>query len=384
MAIPQSKPWRHSCTFRRAPLFTCHGWDSPDAIPPKMPRIVRYIAVDETCRDRLVCHEGIPEDRVLVHFNPVDLKRFLPRGPLPERPQRALVFSNYARETNYLPAVREACKRAGIQLDVAGEGSQRLSQHPEFLLSAYDIVFAKARCALEALAVGTAVILCDETGMGPMVTLSDFRALRRMNFGRRTLRMALEPDRIVTEIQPNFRDAVQVSQCIRESEGLESSAESLEKIYIDAVTDFRNQGQRGECDSELRYVAAFLQQIAPFSNTFYGAEQVRAAERHTREAAISELAEVMPMHPLPMEDRPQIRIVNSICPKSSANCRKFPGRPGDRTDRAAFSRVTHRIRFTFRFTGSRQTRSKPLCSKETGQRSIRRCRRDTLTRIPLT
>ena len=34
----------------------------------------------------------------------------------------------------------------------------------------YDLVFAKARCALEAMAVGAAVVLCDTHGLGPMVT----------------------------------------------------------------------------------------------------------------------------------------------------------------------------------------------------------------------
>jgi hypothetical protein len=306
-------------------IFTCHGWDSPDAIPPKMPRLVRYIAVDETCRDRLVCHEGIPEDRVLVHYNPVDLTRFLPRGPLPERPQRALVFSNNARETNYLPSVRQACERAGVPLDVAGEGSHRLSVQPELILGGYDIVFAKARCALEALAVGTSVILCDETGMGPMVTLDDFRALRRMNFGRRALRNPVEPDRITAEIQKyNAGDATRVSQFIRESEGLQSSAESLENIYIEAIEDFRNTSRGRECDLEQQCAAAFLQDIAPFSNTFYFAEQVRSAERHSRETTIRELAEVMAMHPLPLEDRRQIQILNTICPNSVRNGESFP------------------------------------------------------------
>ena len=34
----------------------------------------------------------------------------------------------------------------------------------------YDIVFAKARAAIEAMAVGAAVIVCDFDGVGPMVS----------------------------------------------------------------------------------------------------------------------------------------------------------------------------------------------------------------------
>jgi hypothetical protein len=196
---------------------------------------------------------------------------------------------------------------------------------PELILGGYDIVFAKARCALEALAVGTSVILCDETGMGPMVTLDDFRALRRMNFGRRALRNPVEPDRITAEVQKyNAGDATRVSQFIRESEGLQSSAESLENIYIEAIEDFRNTSRGRECDLEQQCAAAFLQDIAPFSNTFYFAEQVRSAERHSRETTIRELAEVMAMHPLPLEDRRQIQILNTICPNAVRNGESFP------------------------------------------------------------
>src|SRR5437660_11738141 len=76
----------------------CHGWLPWEEAPPRFPRILRYVAVDHTCRDRLVLEHAIPENRIRVLLNFVDLERFRPRGPLPERPERALVFSNYADE----------------------------------------------------------------------------------------------------------------------------------------------------------------------------------------------------------------------------------------------------------------------------------------------
>lgn len=54
------------------------------------------------------------------------------------------------------------------------------------MLGGYDLVFAKARCALEAMAVGCAVVLCDVGGLGPLVTRAQVQHLRRWNFGRRT------------------------------------------------------------------------------------------------------------------------------------------------------------------------------------------------------
>src|SRR5206468_3631377 len=120
--------------------------------------------------DRLVFEHAIPEERVRVLLNFVDLQRFKPRGPLPARPTRALLFSNYAREETHLTAVREACARTGLALDVIGEGVGNVWVRPEEALGNYDLVFAKARSALEALAVGSAVVLCHATGAGPMVT----------------------------------------------------------------------------------------------------------------------------------------------------------------------------------------------------------------------
>jgi len=173
-------------------VFFCHGWLPWEETPPHFPRILRYVAVDDTCRDRLVCEHGIEEEVVRVILNFVDLKRFVPRGELSAKPRRALVFSNSASETTYVANVREACRRAGISLDVVGSKAGRTSERPEKILGQYDIVFAKARCALEALAVGTAVVLCDQAGVGPMVTTTELERLRRLNFGIRTLQESVD------------------------------------------------------------------------------------------------------------------------------------------------------------------------------------------------
>ena len=87
-------------------VYFCHGWLPWEELPPRFPRILQYVAVDFTCRDRLVLEEGIPEHRTRVLLNFVDLDRFKPRGPLPLRPRRALILSNSATEQNFLITVR--------------------------------------------------------------------------------------------------------------------------------------------------------------------------------------------------------------------------------------------------------------------------------------
>lgn len=221
-------------------------------IPPKFPRILRYVAVDETCRDRMIFEHGIPADRVSILLNSVDLNLFQPRTPLPTRPRRALVFSNASNR--HLPAVREACKVSGLELDVIGFDSGNPCARPELALPGYDIVFAKARCALEAMAVGAAVVLCDAVGVGPLVTTSDFERLRQMNFGHRTLQQRLSVEAIIHEIaRYDSTDAHEVSRKVRAAAGRELLIAEIIELYQKVIEE---HGARLNHNSEMELKAA--------------------------------------------------------------------------------------------------------------------------------
>lgn len=240
-------------------VFVAHDWMAWHDAPPAFPRILRYVAVDGTNRDRLVTENAIPEDRVRVLLNWVDLERFRPRGPLPERPRRALVFSNYAREDTHLPAIQEACRLAGLELDVIGSGTGRSVQAPEQVLGEYDLVFAKARCALEALAVGTAVVLCDFRGLGPLVTCAELDALRWLNLGVRTLRDPVTPELLLRQIgRYDPRDAAEVSRQVRETAGLEAGLDRLLALYREVLAESERLGPP-DPEAESRAAAAYLQ-----------------------------------------------------------------------------------------------------------------------------
>jgi Glycosyltransferase Family 4 len=221
-------------------VFFCHSWTDWISSPPSHPRILAYVAVDDTCRDRLVLENSIPQDRVRVRLHGVDLERFHPRAPLPEKPARALVFSNNANHWTHLNAVREACKRAGIEVDVAGSGMNASTALPESLLPKYDLVFAKARCALEALAVGTAVILCDSAGSGPLVTTGELDQLRRLNFGIRTLSEKPDASLLLRQIaRYDHVDAAEVSRRVRLSSDLGSVVDDAVALYSEVIEESR-------------------------------------------------------------------------------------------------------------------------------------------------
>jgi hypothetical protein len=248
--------------FPQVPAIqTVHGNMGFLSAAPKFTRILRYIPVDYTCYERIIFEHGIPEERVRVILNSVDLERFRARKDLPVRPQKALVFSNYTDNGNYLKVVREACRRTGLPLDVLG-GEANVSAKPEQTLGDYDLVCAKARCALESLAVGSAVVLCDHHGLGPMVTTTALEDLRRLNFGHRTLKNKLTADLVANEISKyDAADAKAVSQKIRATSDVNNMVEEIIAQYWEVLAVFR-ESPAPDFTIERREAAAYLRWLS--------------------------------------------------------------------------------------------------------------------------
>ncbi len=213
-------------------LFVCHDRLAWHDATPRHSQVKRYVAVDENCLERLNENAWMEPARTRVILNAVDLSRFRPRAPLPPKPRRALVFSNYAGAGTHLEPIREACSGLGLPLEVAGEDAGSLWTQPETRLGEFDLVFAKARCALEAMAVGAAVVLCDTRGLGPMVTSAEVARLRRWNFGMRTLTSPLEPELIAGQVlRYDARDASDVSAYVRRHAGLDEAVRQYVDLY---------------------------------------------------------------------------------------------------------------------------------------------------------
>ena len=160
--------------------------------------------------------------------------------------------------------MREACSRAQLTLDVIGEGVDNVSARPQEVLGQYDIVFAKARCALEALAVGNAVVLCDSVGLGPMVTTGEMDQLQRLNFGIRTLQEVVDPRLLEREIaRYDPADAAEVSRRIRASAGRESAIDQIVALYYEVISEYERTGGP-DLDAEGRAEAFYLQQLVKY------------------------------------------------------------------------------------------------------------------------
>jgi hypothetical protein len=264
--------------FPRVPaVYFCHGWIGWSSAALPFPRIRRFVAVDDACRDRLLYEHGVPTDRLHVLLNFVDLEKFHPRPPLPARPAKALAFGNDIQPCD-LEAVAAACAQQGLHLDAYGRGLSRETPAPQRLLPRYDLVFAKARCALEAMAVGSAVILFGANGLGPLVTSGEFARLRRLNFGIRSQDRPIQVAGVVEQIaRYSAEDAQAVSARVRAEADKDCVVHEIVKVYHRALED----QARADDDpaQEGSHAAAYLRQAAPI---FYATHQANQEAQSLR------------------------------------------------------------------------------------------------------
>lgn len=259
-------------------VFFVHDWHAWQDEPPSFPRILRYVAVDETRRDRLILENGIDPELVRVIPNGVDVQRFRPRAPLPAQPKRAVVFSNYIKDESELDDLRLACHTAGMSLDAVGAGLGSGTSEPERLLAQYDLVFALGRSALEAMAMGCGVVIWGREGLGGFVHPGNFSRLQDHNFGRRALRPA-SPQELETEIRrftPQEARSIQtlVRSTLPNSELIERHLDIYREI-IDAAAQ-----RAWDPAEELRSAAAYIKDCVPGPQM--NAIQARAAQRSAR------------------------------------------------------------------------------------------------------
>ena len=262
-------------------VYFCHGWVPWEEMPPKFPSIRTYVAVDDLCAERLQCESGIAPAQIRLIRNFVDLARVELRAEWPARPRRALVFSNNAREDGYLGIVRKACVLRGIEVDAIGSQSGRVETNPAALLRNYDIVFAKARSAIEAMASGAAVVVCDAAGLAGMVTEHHYADWRDLNFGVRTLSRAITIETILAELDAyDATQAQRVTQRIREEADMERAVDTIVDTYAQAIAEHR----ASPVDVQSQFVAAsdYLRSVAAVT-------KVRHAALRAREAAVVEM-----------------------------------------------------------------------------------------------
>jgi hypothetical protein len=210
-------------------INVCHAFEYWVEAPAHFPQVAAYVAVDEACRDRLVHTQGIDAARVVMLPNAVDLLRVPARPqPLPDRPRRAVAFGKAAA----VDQIRSACEALSMDFEALGRHVGREIADPEEHLVKFDLVFASARAALEALCCGCAVIVCDARGLAGLVTSENFAALRAKNFGLRSLTTPLTVEGLIEEVRRYDReDAHRVCERARREADLEGLLDAFDRLY---------------------------------------------------------------------------------------------------------------------------------------------------------
>jgi hypothetical protein len=109
-------------------------------------------------------------------------------------------------------------------------------ERPETVVGDYDIVLAKGRTALEALATGASVILYLRRAIGPLVTDGELERLLPLNFGIRAMTRLFDPVEFAQALSVELarydsQDAAHVSRRIRAMCGRDRAADEFLSLY---------------------------------------------------------------------------------------------------------------------------------------------------------
>ena len=279
-------------------VYFLHDRTNPVDTPPKHRNIVKYVAVDYNCLDRLVIDNGIPVPSTAVLFNWVDASRFHLREVFPEKPKKALVFSNTATTDNYYRIIKETCENLGIETEGIGFLLGSAVAKPEKVLPGYDLVFAKAKAAMEALSTGAGVIVCDTRGLGGMVNTENFGYYRKFNFGMKTLTRPVTPELIEGEIAKfDPQENKKAAALIRQDADLNLYTDRLLQVYHDAIGVFQDRkpdnGALEEAQTLHEYISQkkmmFMEQVRGVTTQLAQKTEEAEACQHTSESLHHEI-----------------------------------------------------------------------------------------------
>ena len=109
------------------------------------------------------------------------------------------------------------------------------------------------------MAAGVAVVLCDFSGVGPMVTSQNFAALQQLNFGFQALQNPLDPMVIAQEIDRyDPEDAARVRDLTRSRHGLDEMVKKLVAFYQRAIA---SNSLIKQTDPKISYVGRTKEKI---------------------------------------------------------------------------------------------------------------------------
>jgi hypothetical protein len=191
--------------------------------------IAHHVAVDEFRADRVAEALGT-RDHVSVVANAVDLSRFSPHGLSADR--RALCILKRDGLERTRDVIAQAAAKTGWSAHFAGPGAGHEILNMPDTLRQFDLVVTSGRCALEALAMGRAVIACDGNRLGGLVTEDTWARLRRNNIGLNAMTAVLNEDNALKEFAAvDLERTWAFASQIRGEIDLEPRLDEIERLY---------------------------------------------------------------------------------------------------------------------------------------------------------
>ncbi|MDB5079370.1 MAG: hypothetical protein JWP00_1294 [Chloroflexi bacterium] len=206
------------------------------------------IAISQLIKRILIEHEGICPGKIEVVPNFVNLERFSATRRIEKKPKRVLLLSNYFKEEE---AVRKACEAAGgLELTWIGAASTPVWEVEKYIEQA-DIIVGKGQSALQAMAMGRAVVVFGPIYSDGLVTAENFEAMAACNFNGMSamLEQDVPPQKMgVVELAAEFnkfdRDSAEaLRDRVRAEFNVGRVAGKLLAIYEQAAVRFKTEWQ---------------------------------------------------------------------------------------------------------------------------------------------
>ncbi|MEA2254779.1 MAG: hypothetical protein QOG35_824 [Solirubrobacteraceae bacterium] len=194
--------------YPETPVVACiHGDETDVFFPPQLRGLVSAtVAMYDRVEARARALAGdVPVVRLA---QPVDLRRFVPHGPLADPPRRALALGNYLRGDRR-EQLAAACHDVGLELSFVGVHDQS-STATEHVLNTTDIVIGKARVMVEAMACGRAAYVYDHNGGDGWITPETYERHAADNFAGQSTREVVDASRLrrdLAEYRPEMGPA---------------------------------------------------------------------------------------------------------------------------------------------------------------------------------
>ena len=258
-------------------IYHCHGavWRET---PPAHPRILRYIAMSRTLKERMMIEGNLRDEQIDVVLNGVDLTRFRAVRAIPERPARVLFFNSYHHpDSPTVAAARTASENLGLQFQTLGWQFGKSTPRPEEHLLLHDIVFASGRSAIEAMACGCAVMVLGRNTCAGLVTPENFGRLRDVNFSAAANLPPPDAGELAREMAAFDANAVEeVTRSIRKFSDSGKMVDRILAIYEEVISE--NPSPSPDPVVEMAAMADYLRRLVPL---------VKMADQSQRETDFS-------------------------------------------------------------------------------------------------